>query len=372
MSYRNEPDHWVRILEEINFWKIQETEHARLIQSSTPDLEEPFVNLLKEWEQLFTTTSRAAATLLQTTGTTAVRETESLWVENAKHLLQVALEQSDQFSRQLHNLTNHSTAVQNQPLGQSLIGHVISESQYFINSTDSISRSNELQELKTQQASDAPLAESRNPQPVPIGGHTLPPLPYAYNALEPYIDEETMRIHHDKHHQSYVDGLNKAELKLEEARKSGNFDLVKHWERELAFNGAGHYLHTIFWTVMSPNGGGKPEGDLLKAIERDFGSYDAFKKQFSKAAENVEGGGWAILVWSPRSHRLEILTAEKHQNLSQWDVVPLLALDVWEHAYYLKHQNERAKYIEDWWNVVNWPEVSYRYDYAKQLMWAPY
>jgi Fe-Mn family superoxide dismutase len=373
MSYRNEPDHWVRILEEINFWKIQETEHARLIQSSTPDLEEPFVNLLNEWEQLFTTTSRAAATLLQTTGSEVVRDTEALWVENAKHLLQVALEQSDQFARQLQNLSNHSVAVQNQALGQALIGHVISESQYFINSTDSITRTSELQELKTtHQTLDTPLAETRNPQPVPIGGHTLPPLPYAYNALEPYIDEETMRIHHDKHHQSYVDGLNKAEIKLQEARKSGDFDLVKHWERELAFNGAGHYLHTIFWTIMSPNGGGKPEGDLLKAIERDFGSYKAFKEQFSKAAENVEGGGWAILVWSPRSHRLEILTAEKHQNLSQWDVVPLLALDVWEHAYYLKHQNQRAKYIEDWWNVVNWPEVSYRYDYAKQLMWTPY
>ncbi|MNO30066.1 Superoxide dismutase [Mn/Fe] [compost metagenome] len=219
----------------------------------------------------------------------------------------------------------------------------------------------------------SPSTEPNVPdQPVPIGGHTLPPLPYPYNALEPYIDEKTMRIHHDIHHKSYVDGLNTAEKKLQEARKSGNFDLVKHWERELAFNGAGHYLHTIFWEVMNPKGGGKPQGELLEQIKRDFGSYDAFHKQFSSAAEKVEGGGWAILVWSPRSQRLEILTAEKHQNLSQWDVVPLLPLDVWEHAYYLKHQNNRKDYISDWWNVVYWPAVAERYNKAKKLKWQPH
>lgn len=220
---------------------------------------------------------------------------------------------------------------------------------------------------------DAPSGASRIPErPVPIGGHTLPPLPYPYNALEPYIDEATMRIHHDKHHKTYVDDLNKAEKKLQEARKNGNFELVKHWERELAFNGAGHYLHTIFWEIMNPKGGGRPEGELLQQITRDFGSYDAFHRQFSEAAAKVEGGGWAILVWSPRSHRLQILTAEKHQNLSQWDIVPLLPLDVWEHAYYLKHQNVRADYIKDWWNVVYWPAVAERYEAAKKLKWQPY
>jgi Fe-Mn family superoxide dismutase len=207
---------------------------------------------------------------------------------------------------------------------------------------------------------------------VPIGGHTLPPLPYAYDALEPYIDEKTMRLHHDLHHRAYVDGLNRAELALQEARVSGQFDLVKHWERELAFNGAGHYLHTLFWNTMSPGGGGRPTGALAAAIDASFGSYEAFQRQFSAAAAQVEGGGWAILVWSPRSGRLEILQAEKHQNLSQWDVVPLLPLDVWEHAYYLKHQNRRADYIRDWWNVVNWPCVAERFAKASQLRWEPY
>ncbi|SFJ30518.1 superoxide dismutase [Thermoflavimicrobium dichotomicum] len=207
---------------------------------------------------------------------------------------------------------------------------------------------------------------------VPIGQHQLPPLPYPYDALEPYIDEQTMRIHHDEHHLSYVEGLNTAEKMLEQARQTGNFQLVKHWERELAFNGAGHYLHTLFWETMNPQGGGKPTGSLLKQIRQDFGSFERFQKHFSSAAEKVEGGGWAILVWSPRSHRLEILQAEKHQNLSQWDVIPLLPLDVWEHAYYLKYPNQRKKYISAWWNIVYWPAVEQRWNRAKHLIWQPF
>ncbi|MER1999552.1 MAG: superoxide dismutase [Lysinibacillus sp.] len=214
--------------------------------------------------------------------------------------------------------------------------------------------------------------EVQNTQPVPIGGHQLPPLPYSYNALEPVISEEIMRLHHTKHHQSYVDGLNKAESELKKARETGNFNLIKHWERELAFNGAGHYLHTIFWGIMSPNGGGQPTDGLMTAIESAFGSFDNLKKQFSEAAKNVEGGGWAILVWAPRSHRLEILTAEKHQNLSQWDVIPLLVLDVWEHAYYLQYKNERAKYVDNWWKIVNWTEVEHRFNKARTIQWKPF
>ncbi len=209
-------------------------------------------------------------------------------------------------------------------------------------------------------------------QPVPIGGHKLPPLPYGYSALEPVIDREIMRLHHLKHHQSYVDGLNKAEKEMQKARQTGDFSLIKHWEREAAFHGAGHYLHTIFWSIMTPNGGGTPKGQLGKAINDTFGSFEEFKKHFSEAAKNVEAVGWAILVWSPRSHRLEILQAEKHQNLTQWDVVPLLVLDVWEHAYYLQYKNERAKYVENWWNVVNWKEVEQRFNKARTLAWQPF
>ena len=214
--------------------------------------------------------------------------------------------------------------------------------------------------------------EGERIQPVPIGGHRLPPLPYPYDALEPVIAEEIMRLHHSKHHQSYVDGLNKAEREMQKARENGDFSLIKHWQREAAFHGSGHYLHTIFWSVMSPDGGRNPKGQLSQSINNTFGSFEKFKKHFSEAAKNVEAVGWAILVWSPRSNRLEILTAEKHQNLTQWDVIPLLVLDVWEHAYYLQYKNERAKYVENWWKVVNWEEVEQRFNKAKTLTWQPY
>jgi superoxide dismutase, Fe-Mn family len=219
---------------------------------------------------------------------------------------------------------------------------------------------------------EAGRQQAQRLQPVPIGGHKLPPLPYAYNALEPVIDREIMRLHHLKHHQTYVDGLNKAEKEMQKARQTGDFSLIKHWEREAAFHGSGHYLHTIFWNIMIPNGGGAPKGQLSKAINDTFGSFEGFKKHFTEAAKIVEAVGWAILVWSPRSHRLEILQAEKHQNLTQWDVVPLLVLDVWEHAYYLQYKNERAKYVENWWNVVNWKEVEQRFNKARTLAWQPF
>jgi Fe-Mn family superoxide dismutase len=227
-------------------------------------------------------------------------------------------------------------------------------------------------QTKQKEWETRPIDSGTPIQPVPIGEHTLPPLPYPYNALEPYIDEQTMRLHHDIHHKSYVDGLNKAEKELKKARDTNDYSLIKHWEREAAFHGAGHYLHTIFWNNMKPRGGGKPTGFLAREIERSFGSFEKFKAHFSHAAEKVEGSGWAILVWSPRAHRLEILQAEKHQNLTQQDVVPLLVLDVWEHAYYLKYQNRRKDYINAWWNVVNWSDVAYRLQEAQKLRWKPY
>jgi Fe-Mn family superoxide dismutase len=384
----------VRILEEIIFWKTQEKEHTEVIKGIVPDLEEPYVKLLDEWAVVFEATEQTARRLLEASLGPFAAGHEWLAAET-EQLVQTSCAQSREFIRQLYALRESSKAVKDQPLAGTVLLHIIRESEYFLAVLGTLSAPGQVAGLMRDAAAElpylhaldtradgagyqepadftAPPPQTREPGTVPIGGHTLPPLPYAYNALEPYIDEKTMVIHHDKHHQSYVDGLNKAETKLAEARKSGNFDLVKHWERELAFNGAGHYLHTIFWNVMSPQGGGRPTGALLDAIERSFGSYEAFKAQFTEAATKVEGGGWAILVWSPRSRRLEILTAEKHQNLSQWDVVPLLALDVWEHAYYLKHQNNRADYIKDWWKVVNWPYVSERYAAARKLIWQPY
>ncbi|MDL4840752.1 superoxide dismutase [Aquibacillus rhizosphaerae] len=202
------------------------------------------------------------------------------------------------------------------------------------------------------------------------GEHQLPPLPYAYDALEPYISQDIMKLHHKKHHQSYVDGLNNAEKEL--YIKKPDSKLIKHWLREQAFNGSGHYLHTIFWNNMSPKGGGTPGNVLLSQMKKDFGSLKNFQQLFSKAAASVEGVGWAILLWQPRAGRLGIQTVEKHQMFSLWDSVPLLVLDVWEHAYYLQYENDRASYINNWWNVVNWSHVEERFDNAKQLIWPLY
>jgi Fe-Mn family superoxide dismutase len=191
--------------------------------------------------------------------------------------------------------------------------------------------------------------------------HELPPLGYDYNALEPYIDEQTMHLHHDKHHQGYVDGLNKAEEGLAKARQSGDYAAVQQLERLLAFHGSGHFNHSIFWKNMAPpgkGGGGQPSGGLADRIKQDFGSFDQFKAQFSAAAVAVEGNGWAVLAWHPLARRLYVQTAMNHQDLTVLGSIPLLLLDVWEHAYYLKYQNKRAAYVEAWWNVVNWADVA--------------
>jgi Fe-Mn family superoxide dismutase len=310
-------------------------------------------------------------------------------------IIRRSVNQSQEFVSHLFQLMESSQVIAQQPNAKIVIQHIIRESDYFLGILHAVMASKEQsenmpiyaknpsqelnREINSEQkfarlsgTSEGTWSEPIAQRAVPIGGHTLPPLPYAYNALEPHIDEQTMKLHHDKHHQSYVDGLNKAEKMMAQAREKNDFSLIKHWEREAAFNGAGHYLHTIFWNIMSPQGGGKATGPIAAQINKDFGSFDSFKQHFSKAAEQVEGGGWAILVWSPRSHRLEILQAEKHQNLSQWDVIPLLVLDVWEHAYYLKYQNNRSNYITAWWNTVNWSHVNERFDKARMLKWPPY
>lgn len=197
--------------------------------------------------------------------------------------------------------------------------------------------------------------------------YTLPELPYAYDALEPHIDAQTMKLHHDLHHKSYVDGLNSALEKLEAARESGDFSAVKHLSREVAFHGSGHHLHTIFWNNMSPNGGGEPGGKLADAIKADFGSFENMQKQFNAASGAVEGSGWGILGYHKHedgSGHLVVIQAEKHQNLTVQGITPLLVLDVWEHAYYLRYQNRRPEYVKAFWNVVNWDDVAGRFEKA--------
>lgn len=203
------------------------------------------------------------------------------------------------------------------------------------------------------------------PKPVEIPGWNeqkgqfeLPALPYDAKALEPHIDAQTMQIHHDKHHASYVAGLNKALNELERIRDGqGDASLIKHWSREVSFHGSGHVNHTLFWMMMAPpgkGGGGEPKGSLMQAIERDFGSFDRFVAHFKAAANAVEGGGWAWLVVDGLSGRLMVIQEEKQQDMMLTGASPILGIDVWEHAYYLKYQNKRSDYVSAWFNVVNW------------------
>ncbi len=189
--------------------------------------------------------------------------------------------------------------------------------------------------------------------------YVLPPLPYDYDDLEPHIDAQTMRLHHDLHHAGYVRGVNNALQKLAEIRQ-GTRDAseVKRWARELAFHGSGHLLHVLFWNVMSPTGGGKPDGLIAEHIDRNFGSFKQFSDLFQAAATNVEGNGWGILAYEPVSGQLMVMQAENHQNLTIWGVVPVLVIDVWEHAYYLKYQNRRKDYVSAFMNVINWDMIN--------------
>ncbi len=197
---------------------------------------------------------------------------------------------------------------------------------------------------------------------VPAGSTplTFPDLPYEYNALEPYIDAKTMELHHDKHHRGYFDGMLKAETELQKCRETATYGLIEYWSKKAAFNAGGFYLHALFWTIMAPagKGGGGPVPAMLSAaLTENFGSVEKFKEHFSAAATAVEGSGWAILHFRLADKKLLILQAENQHKLSEWGTVPLLALDVWEHAYYLSYQNKRAEYVKAWWNVVNWNQV---------------
>ena len=205
--------------------------------------------------------------------------------------------------------------------------------------------------------------------------YQLPPLPYAFNALEPHIDARTMEIHHDKHHAAYIAKANAAlEGQAELAAKSveeliSNLSAVPENVRTvLRNNGGGHANHSLFWTVMAPNAGGKPTGDVAAAIDRDLGGFDKFKESFANAAANRFGSGWAWLI--VKDGKLAVTSTANQDNPLMQGVAdavgtPILGLDVWEHAYYLKYQNRRPDYISAWWNVVNWEEVNKRLKSAK-------
>jgi superoxide dismutase, Fe-Mn family len=196
--------------------------------------------------------------------------------------------------------------------------------------------------------------------------YTLPPLPYPYDALEPHVSAEILKLHHDKHHQAYVDGANRAQKELAQQRDSGDYSLIEYWEKKLAFHVSGHLLHSLFWTNLAPAGkGGQPSAELADAAQAAFGGIEKLKAQLGAAAAAVEGSGWGVLGYDPDTKALVVLQCENHQKLAIWGVVPLLVIDVWEHAYYQQYQNRRADFIKALWNVINWEDVSRRYQAAK-------
>ena len=200
---------------------------------------------------------------------------------------------------------------------------------------------------------------------------TLPPLPYAFDALEPYIDKQTMEIHHDKHHGAYVNNLNKAleqspalhNKSVEELLHNNCSGVPEQIRTAVRNNGGGNINHTMFWQIMAPRAGGNPIGNVAQAINATFGGFDQFKEKFNAAASSRFGSGWAWLI---KGHKgLEIISTANQDSPVMDGHFPVMGLDVWEHAYYLKYQNRRPEYISAWWNVVNWPEIEKRFNSAK-------
>lgn len=190
--------------------------------------------------------------------------------------------------------------------------------------------------------------------------YTLPELDYDYAALEPHISAQIMELHHTKHHNAYVVGANTALEKLAEARETGNFAAVNKLEKDLAFHLGGHINHSVFWKNMSPDGGGEPTGEVAAAIDEFFGSFEGFKKQFNEVANGIQGSGWSMLVWDTLGQRLNINQLFDQQGNLPVGQLPILQLDMWEHAFYLQYKNVKGDYVNAWWNVVNWDNVADR------------
>ncbi|TDE10137.1 superoxide dismutase [Jiangella asiatica] len=198
-----------------------------------------------------------------------------------------------------------------------------------------------------------------------MAAYSLPDLPYDYGALEPHISGQIMELHHSKHHQTYVTGTNTALEQLEEARSANKLETVNQLQKNLAFNLAGHVNHTVFWNNLAPEGGDKPDGELGAAVDEFFGSFDGFRAHYTAAALGIQGSGWSILAWESIGQRLVIEQLYDHQGNLAAGTVPLLMLDMWEHAFYLQYKNVKPDYVAAFWNIVNWPDVGTRFEAAR-------
>ena len=195
--------------------------------------------------------------------------------------------------------------------------------------------------------------------------YSLPELSYDYAALEPHISARIMELHHSKHHKAYVDGANNALASMAEARESGNFANINRLEKDLAFHLGGHVNHSIFWTNLAPDAGGTPEGEVGAALDEFFGSFEAFKAHFQAASLGIQGSGWGVLSWDPIGSQLVIQQLFDQQGNTAQGTIPILQLDMWEHAFYLDYQNVKADYVAAFWNIVNWDNVAQRFAAAR-------
>ena len=195
--------------------------------------------------------------------------------------------------------------------------------------------------------------------------YTLPDLDYDYSALAPHIAPEIMELHHSKHHAAYVKGINDALEQLAAAREEGDLGAVNKLSKDAAFHLGGHINHSVFWKNMSPDGGDRPDGELASAIDEFFGGFEAFQKHFNAVADGIQGSGWSMLVWDTLGQRMNINQLFDQQGNLPAGQIPLLQLDMWEHAFYLQYKNVKADYVEAWWNVVNWADVTERFAKAK-------
>jgi Fe-Mn family superoxide dismutase len=198
-----------------------------------------------------------------------------------------------------------------------------------------------------------------------MADYTLPDLPYDYGALQPHISGEIMELHHSKHHATYVKALNAVIDQLAEARDNNSLASVGGLEKTLAFNLGGHINHSVFWPNLSPNGGDKPTGELAAAIDEFFGSFDKFRAHFEASATTIQGSGWSMLVWDTLGQRLHIAQLYDQQANLPLAQIPVVVLDMWEHAFYLQYKNVKADYAKAWWNVVNWADAQARFAAAK-------
>jgi Fe-Mn family superoxide dismutase len=198
--------------------------------------------------------------------------------------------------------------------------------------------------------------------------YSLPELGYDFGALEPHVSGKIMELHHGKHHAAYVAGANTTLEKLEEARAKNDFAALPALERALAFHTSGHVLHSIFWTNLAPKAGGRPEGQLAAAIDKDFGSFDAFRAQLTQASATCMGSGWGALVWEPLARKLLVSQIYDHQSNVAQGGAPLMVLDAWEHAYYLQYQNRKAEFFDAVWNLWNWADVAHRFEGARAVV----